>query len=679
MLTTVSRSIPTAQALKKAIESAPGLPRVQRRSWLLAGVVLSAALCAASGAQAQNCVLGPSGPINNLAAIGTSAGSVGSMVGASITSSSTAFLLQSSSFVGAPANPAPDQQGGGIWTRGVGGEVTIKSSSAITIAGTNGAGTTNTFANCTQSVRTDFAGIQFGRDISELNVNGWNLHVGATAGYLGTSSTLQGGFLQWTDPSNGGVPTGGGPFTTTTQIPFIGIYGAATKGGFFADGLVRLEYYQSSLAAPGTNLFGEQLDAHGWSFSGSAGYNWQIPNSNWFIEPSGSIIISRVNVDPLQFTTAGSTVPLNDRLPGTLTFNTIKSDIGRLGVRVGETFESGGVVWQPFAAISVWHEFGPNLTANYATNPGCCVAGGTPFSGAGTGSVSTIGTFGQYSLGVSAALAGTGWLSFVRVDYRDGPHLEGLSGTGGIRYQFSPEAPKAGIFKAKAPPVVQAVNWTGFYVGAFAGATLGTADWGYGVGGVAPHIGGFLGGGNVGYDWQTGKYVFGVVGDIAGTNTRGGMSCDPGGSTNVPVLGVPGAMFLTSCNARASWIGDIAARVGYAWDRVLLYVKGGGAWTNERFTAVCTNNNPANVSAIQCANPAQAVATGFAASTNRAGWLIGWGGQFALTQNWSAKAEANYISFGDTNVIASDGSALRVGMHVWEEKIGLDYKFNTGP
>src|SRR4029077_1911245 len=411
---------------------------------------MAATLCAATGAQAQNCTTGEIGGVPNLGTIGASAAAVGSTLGASITASSTAFLLQSSSFVGAPANPSADQQGGGIRVRGVGVEVSVKSSSNTNITATNagtGATVATAVANCAEKVRTDFAGIQFGRDISELNVNGWNLHAGATAGYLGTTSKLDGGFFQFADVANGGVPTGGGPFTGSTQIPFIGVYGAATKGGFFADGLLRFEYYQGSLNAPGANLFGQQLDAHGWSFAGSVGYNWQIPNSNLFIEPSGSVIISRVNADPFQLTTAGNNglptpPPLNDRLPGTLTFNTLKSDIGRVGLRVGESFQSGGVVWQPFAAVSVWHEFGPNPSANFATNPQCCIFGTPPtaFSGTATGSLSTIGTFGQYSLGVSAALAGTGWLSFVRVDYRNGPNLEGLSGTGGIRYQFTPEA-----------------------------------------------------------------------------------------------------------------------------------------------------------------------------------------------------------------------------------------------
>ncbi|HWX82875.1 MAG TPA: autotransporter outer membrane beta-barrel domain-containing protein [Xanthobacteraceae bacterium] len=663
---------------------------------------MAATLCAASGAQAQNCSFAANPFIPNLGSIGAGVTAVGSMIGSSIAASSTAFLLQSSSFVGAPANPAPDQQGGGIWVRGVGGEVNVKSTTGTAVTGISTGipgGATTAAVNCAAKVQTDFAGVQFGTDVSRLNLNGWNLHSGVTAGYIGTFSKLSGGFFQGVDGATGipgNLTIGGGPFTSNADIPFIGIYGAATKGGFFADALLRAEYYHSSLAAPGANLYGAPLDAHGWSFAASAGYNWSVPNSNWFIEPSGTLIVSQVKVDPFALTSAGINFPgvpgvpgsaFTDRNPGTLTINTVQSEIGRLGLRVGETIQSGNLVWQPFGAVSVWHEFGRDPSGSYATTPGCCIITGTvpgtttgPFTGLATARMSTVGTFGQYSLGTSVALAGTGWLGFVRVDYRDGPNLEGLSGTGGIRYQFTPDAPKAGIFKAKAPPVVQAVNWTGFYVGANVGAVLGTADWGYGVGEVAPHVAGYLAGGTVGYDWQTGRWVLGAVADLDATNLRGGMSCNPGGGTIA--AGPPGPMLLTACNARAAWIGDVAARLGYTWDRALLYVKGGGAWTNERFTANCTNSTgpvPAFVAGWQCANPAQVPTTGFAASTSRTGWLAGWGAQFALTQNLSAKAESNYISFGDRNVIASDGSALRVGMHVWEEKIGLNYRFNTGP
>jgi opacity protein-like surface antigen len=407
-----------------------------------------------------------------------------------------------------------------------------------------------------------------------------------------------------------------------------------------------------------------------------------VPNSDWFIEPSAGVIISRIKVDPFNYLTAGT---VNDRLSGTLQLNDIKSDIGRLGLRFGTTVNTGNVVWQPFASVSVWHEFGPNITSNYATCPGCVVFSGGGFprtlvTVSGSSSTTNIGTFGQYSLGVSAAVPGTGWLGFVRVDFRDGPELEGWSGTGGIRYQFSPAgAPKPMPIKTKAPPpVVEAINWTGFYIGAFGGATQGTADWGYVGGEVSPHIGGFIGGGNVGYNYQIGRYVLGVEGDIAGTNTKGGTACGPLVAL-VPTPSGEGSMFQMTCNAKADWLATATARLGYTWDRALFYVKGGGAWTDEKFSATC---NTASASPPLfphfgfCTNPAGVFpSNGFTADTNRTGWVLGFGTEFAFTRNWSAKAEADYVSFGDSNLTASDGSPLRVGMHFWEEKIGVNYRF----
>ena len=670
MLTITFRADPTGQATVESGKSASAARRKGRSIAAATGVALAVSLFAASGAQAQNCTVPPvsvGGFPSNIGVVGTSPAAIGSMIASSITASSTAFLLQSSSFIGSPSNPAPDQQGGGIWVRGVGGQVDVKSQTNSTATVTfPGVGTGSAAVNCSAKVDVNFAGVQFGADVAKLNINGWNLHVGTTLGYIGTNGTMQGGAFAFTDPVSG-LPAGGGSLTSTTQVPFAGIYGAATNGGFFVDGLLRAEYFQSSLTAPGDNLFGQAIDAHGWSFSSSAGYNYQIPNTKWFVEPSGSVIISRVKVDPFAFTTAG-TAAFGTQIPGTLTFNDIKSDIGRVGLRVGETVESGGVVWQPFAAVSVWHEFGPNMTASYASSPACCTGVGTGF-----GSVSTIGTFGQYSLGVSGALAGTGWLGFARVDYRDGPNLQGLSGTGGIRYQFTPDMAVAShAMPVKAPilkaPVVTAVNWTGFYAGGFGGAILGRADWGYGVGEVAPHIGGFDGGGNIGGDWQSGRWVLGAVAELEGTNTKGGTACNPSQGPFLP-------MFMTTCNASIRSLGDVAARVGYTWDRALFYVKAGGAWTNERFTAGCTNQSPGNVQ--PCTNPAGAATKGFSASSNRGGWIIGNGTEFALTPNWSARAEADYISFGDTAVTATDGSALRVGMHLWETRVGLNYRFSS--
>jgi opacity protein-like surface antigen len=116
-------------------------------------------------------------------------------------------------------------------------------------------------------------------------------------------------------------------------------------------------------------------------------------------------------------------------------------------------------------------------------------------------------------------------------------------------------------------------------------------------------------------------------------------------------------MFQMTCNAKADWLATAAARVGYTWGRALFYVKGGGAWTDEQFSATCNTASASPASIVfACRNPADALSNGFTAGTNRTGWVLGFGTEFAFTRNWSAKAETDYISFGDTYVTASDGS-----------------------
>jgi outer membrane autotransporter protein len=647
---------------------------------------------AVSGAQAQNCAIGASPLVGNLGQIGSSPASISSVVGSTITTASTAFLLQSTAFVGAPGNPSQFQQGGGVWVRDVAGEVDVKSISNTTV--TSSSPQQITPVTCTQKIHEDFNGIQLGTDISRLNINGWNVHWGTTAGYLTAGAHVVGAAFTSIDSSfNTGLPiaVGGGQFNSTIQVPFVGTYAAATRGGFFIDGLVRAEYYQTTLNATGINLFNQNIDAHGYSVSGSMGYQYQIPNTKWFVEPSAGLIISRITVDPFNYVTAGN--PGNTTFNGTLQMDQIKSDIGRLGLRVGTTVTSGNLIIQPFAAVSVWHEFGPNLTSSYQTcnattgGPGCAFFNGPPLAAitlASTTSTSNFGTYGQYSLGFSAAVADTGWLSFGRVDYRYGANFDALSGTAGIRYQFTPE--KARTVTKDRLPVVEVVNWTGFYVGGFGGAFLGAADWNYVGGGVSPHVGGYTWGGDLGYNYQVGAWVFGVEADLGKTNVNGGTACGPLLAGNLvttpgPIKAPAAPLFQMTCNAWADWVATATARVGYAWERLLLYAKAGGAWTNEQVNATCNLGSvlqPLVIPFQSCSNPAGAPSTGFAATNTMSGWTIGYGTEFALTRNWSARAEYNYISFGDRNVIASDGSVLNIGMHVSEVKVGLNYRFDSG-
>src|SRR5262252_379150 len=573
----------------------------------------------------------------------------------SIEASNSIFLTQSTAFVSAPPNPKPDSQGGGIWARGVGGEVEFKGDSAVNFnlgpigpTGSSGCGT---------QFRQNFAGFQLGQDIARLNVMGWNLHVGQTAGYIETNGhTL------------GGTGAGALPFTTSTQIPFVGAYAAATNGGFFVDGLVRWNWFENNLNSPGINLNDQKLDAHGVSNSGSAGYHWDVPNSQWFIEPSLGAIWSRTTIDPLNVT--AGTVAAGNIVNGTLQINTVDSFVGRAGLRFGTTMQSGNLIYQPFAAISVWHEFGDDIQANYSI---CMACLGLTGSAGGSLVVPNIGTYGQYSLGVNGQIADTGWLGYARIDYRNGDHLQGWTATGGIRYQFTPVgvAPAPGIYKApvKAPVAEFPPVWTGLYIGAFGGADYGHAKMGFPDAGFSsgPQLAGALGGGTLGYNYQIGPWVLGVEGEAGWTNAKGSVACAGPVNVNQPVL------FAADCADRADFLAMATARLGYAWGRALYYLKAGGAWTHETFTVTCTQ--PVGTP-IPCANPAGAPITQISASDDRAGWTIGYGVEFALTSNWSAKGEFNYIDFGNRNLTASDGTIINAGMRIAEGKIGLNYRFS---
>jgi opacity protein-like surface antigen len=194
---------------------------------------------------------------------------------------------------------------------------------------------------------------------------------------------------------------------------------------------------------------------------------------------------------------------------------------------------------------------------------------------------------------------------------------------------------------------------------------------------VSPHVGGYNFGGDIGYNYQFGPYVLGVEADLGAGRVNGGTACGP--LLAGVGFGVPAApMFQMTCNDRATWMATATARVGYAWERVLLYVKAGGAWTNLEASATC-NESPLllvlSAPNQSCSNPAGALSAGFNSSKTISGWTVGYGTEFALTRNWSVRAEYNYISFGDRNVVASDGSLLNIGMHLFETKVGVNYRF----
>ena len=141
------------------------------------------------------------------------------------------------------------------------------------------------------------------------------------------------------------------------------------------------------------------------------------------------------------------------------------------------------------------------------------------------------------------------------------------------------------------------------------------------------------------------------------------------------------------CNLSTVW-GALQTHDNFG-SQALFYAKGGLALTREQFSAAC-NFGPTNGVALlnfgivgQACGPVNptsrfSISNGFSASQFRAGWTIGYGVQFALNQRWSAKAEADYVAFEDHVITASDGTPLNVGMHLWQAKVGLSYRFG-GP
>src|SRR6516165_2085591 len=192
------------------------------------------------------------------------------------------------------------------------------------------------------------------------------------------------------------------------------------------------------------------------------------------------------------------------------------------------------------------------------------------------------------------------------------------------------------LYQAYPVPIVY--DWTGLYVGGHVGAgwTGGAGD------------GGFLGGGQAGFNYQSGQWVLGIEGQMSATTIKD--------STSVGFFFAPGLAFgSVTAESRLDWISTLAARAGWAFDRWLVYAKVGGAWTHVSF----------DVSASVSSIAGSAIA---AAWTDRtfSGWMIGLGAEYALWDNWTAKVEYNMMDFG--NDFISDNA-----IHV--VKAGLNYRF----
>jgi len=173
----------------------------------------------------------------------------------------------------------------------------------------------------------------------------------------------------------------------------------------------------------------------------------------------------------------------------------------------------------------------------------------------------------------------------------------------------------------KAPPMVQAAyDWSGFYIGINGGGGTSRNSWDL-VGGLPQGnhdaTGGTIGG-QVGYRWQTGPIVFGVEGQ--------GNWADFSGDNVSQVI--PGNRNRTKIDA----FGLFTGQVGYAWNNALLYVKGGAAATDNRYSILTTAGGA------------------LLASTDETRWggTVGVGFEYGFAPNWSFGVEYDHLFMGSS-------------------------------
>jgi outer membrane immunogenic protein len=228
------------------------------------------------------------------------------------------------------------------------------------------------------------------------------------------------------------------------------------------------------------------------------------------------------------------------------------------------------------------------------------------------------------------------------------------------------------VYKA-APPVEVGYDWSGLYLGGHIGYGWGKTDIAdHSLFGLALFVPtqkfdtkGFLGGVQGGWNYQFGHFVLGSEVDFSWTDIKGDQSS---------AVGIDGFATITR-SSKTKWMGTATTRLGYAWDRVLVYSKLGAAWAHFDY-----NDN--------LAIPGVGSIYNSSASETRAGWTVGTGIEWAFAGNWSAKVEYDYMDFGRRTVdfapvnigIASVPVNLDIDQRISVVKVGINYRFGgMGP
>ena len=244
----------------------------------------------------------------------------------------------------------------------------------------------------------------------------------------------------------------------------------------------------------------------------------------------------------------------------------------------------------------------------------------------------------------------------------------------------------AHVYKAPPSAAVAAPGWTGFYAGLNAGYGWSTGS--TSIAGIDPNavaaqaigsvptslsskINGFVGGGQLGYNSQFGRYVAGVETDIDYSNMRG---------TGTSAIGavVPFPAFTTSESNKLNWIGTSRARFGWLFNpSTLVFATAGVAYGGARAST--------NVIVPGQCPGGNAFCSSGSGSKTLLGWTAGGGLESMIAANWSAKIEYLYFNLGSISdqVVSPAPGAFTNPLFTASSKFtgsivraGINYKFN---
>jgi outer membrane immunogenic protein len=183
----------------------------------------------------------------------------------------------------------------------------------------------------------------------------------------------------------------------------------------------------------------------------------------------------------------------------------------------------------------------------------------------------------------------------------------------------------------KAPAMIAAIyDWSGFYIGANGGgaSSRNCLDVNNSLGAVvAPAVregchdaNGGVAGGQIGYRWQSANFVFGVEAQGDWADLKG---------SNVSLF--PPLAAVTN-QSKIGALGLFTGQVGYAWNNVLWYVKGGAAVTDDKYKGLVGGV------VIDQAN------------ATRWGGTVGTGIEVGFAPNWSVGVEYDHLFMGNRNI-----------------------------